>query len=107
MKDEICKALGENIKKYRKLNKLTQENLAEALGMEIKSLSLIETGKGFVSAKTLANLCNVLKIMPADLFEMALDKEQNYYENILHALNTIKNDKNKLRILNYLIKDLL
>ena len=71
MKDQICRDLGENIKKYRKIRGLTQEKLAEALGMEIKSLSLIETGNCFVSSKTLAKLSEVLQVSPSNLLESA------------------------------------
>lgn len=58
MKDKICKILGTNIKKYRKLRNMTQENLAEAVGIEIKTLSLIETGRGFVFGK---NSCKFVR----------------------------------------------
>ena len=37
MKDKICKILGENIKKYRKLRGLTQEKLAELIELEIRT----------------------------------------------------------------------
>ena len=37
--------LGKNIQKYRKLNKLTQEKLAEAVDVDINSISSIERGR--------------------------------------------------------------
>ena len=50
---QLKKELGKNIQKYRKLNKITQEKLAEAVGLEINSISSIETGKYFPSPDNL------------------------------------------------------
>ena len=47
MQNQVCKILGENIRRLRKSRGLNQDKLAELIGLEIKSLSLIETGKGF------------------------------------------------------------
>jgi len=41
---------GQNVKKYRKLAGLTQEQLSERLGVSQKHLSIIETGAQFASA---------------------------------------------------------
>lgn len=41
---------GQNVKKYRKLAGLNQEQLAERLGVSQKHLSIIETGAQFASA---------------------------------------------------------
>ena len=107
MKEKICKALGNNIKYYRKLKGFTQETLAEAVGLEVKSLSLIETGKGFVSANSLANLSQTLQVSPSQLFEMPdKNEEKELYENALKHLELIKSAPGKLRILNYVLKGL-
>ena len=105
MKDKICKLLGNNIKKYRKLRGYTQESLAEALGMEIKSLSLVETGRGFVSSNTLAKLSDVLGVAPAELFSG--EDITNRYDDIQNALELIKNDSDKLNTVWVVLKSLL
>lgn len=108
MKDIICETLGENIKKYRKLRGLTQEKLAEILGMEIKSLSLIETGKCFVSSKTLNNLTNVLEVSPSDLLSDCNSHNiQRLYNDAQKALEIIKDNPAKLKILNLLLTGLI
>ena len=108
MKDEICTALGENVKKYRKLRGLTQEKLAEALGMEIKSLSLIETGNNFVSSKTLLKLTNILKVSPSDLIAYPdSNNSEQMYKDAVKALEIIKNNPAKLKIFNSLLSGLL
>lgn len=108
MKSNICKVLGENIKKYRKSKNLTQNALAEIIGLEVKSLSLIETGKGFVSAKTLEKLVSVLNVSASDLFNCS-DVEDNskLYEEILANLDIIKNNTDKLKTLNFMLKSLI
>lgn len=108
MEENICKILGNNIKKIRKTKNLTQSKLAELLGIEIKSLSLIETGKGFASAKTLENLAKVLDVTATDLFAIS-DKKSNeiIYKKIIHQIKSIKNDTSKLETLEIILKGLI
>lgn len=108
MQNRICKILGENIKRIRKAKGLNQDTLAELVGIEIKSLSLIETGKGFVSAKTLEKLTKVLNISAAELFEDSTDKDtEKIYSSIISNLELIRNNAEKLETANLVIKSLL
>ena len=66
---DIKKNLGRNIKYYRNLRKLTQEELAERLDMNARSLSFIECGTNFITAQTLEKLCNILNVTPKQLFD--------------------------------------
>ena len=54
--------LGKNIQKYRKLNKITQEKLAEIIDLEINSISSIERGKYFPSPDNLVKIANALNV---------------------------------------------
>ncbi len=45
---DLRKPLGNKIREFRKKQKLTQEQLAERIGIETNTLSNIETGKSFV-----------------------------------------------------------
>ena len=45
--------VGNNIKMYRKLKNITQEELSEIVGIHSRQLSKIETGEHFPSCKTL------------------------------------------------------
>lgn len=108
MQNHICKILGNNIKRIRKAKGLTQDHLAELLGVEIKSLSLIETGRGFVSAKTLENLTNVLNVTASELFDTDENKEpEKIYKNILSNLELIRKNADKLQTINLAIKSIL
>ena len=59
---------GENLRHFRKLNKITQEELSERLGITPNHLSRIENGKSFVTAELLDALCVIFTISPAAFF---------------------------------------
>jgi len=65
----IKKELGNRIRNIRLMQSLTQEMLAEKLGISPKTLSQIECGNNFVSAETLETLCKTLEIAPKTLFD--------------------------------------
>lgn len=66
--NEIKILLGKKIKQYRKNKKLTQEQLAELINIEIPSLSNIETGKFAPSLETVQKLCEVLEVNLWELY---------------------------------------
>ena len=74
-KIDIDKILGENFKKYRIKNKLTQEKIAEKLGISVKYISRIENGTGGVKVETLVNYMNILGISPNVIFEKLIVNE--------------------------------
>ena len=45
---DFKKLIGERVKFYRKLNNLTQEELAEAMDFNTKSISLLENGHNYI-----------------------------------------------------------
>ena len=68
-KESIDKVLGEIFKEYRLKNHLTQEKIAEKLGISVKYISRIENGSGGVKVETLVNYMNILGISPNVIFE--------------------------------------
>ena len=54
---------------YRVKNNLTQEKIAEKLGISVKYISRIENGTGGVKVETLVNYMNILGISPNVIFE--------------------------------------
>lgn len=68
-KTDINKVLGEVFKEYRIKNKLTQEKIAEKLGISVKYISRIENGTGGVKVETLVNYMNALSMSPNVIFE--------------------------------------
>lgn len=67
--NDIKKKLGKKVKYYRELKGLTQEELAEKIDINCRSLSFIECGTNFVTADTLEKLCNELLVTPKQLFD--------------------------------------
>ena len=74
-KVDIDKILGEIFKEYRLKSKLTQEKIAEKLGISVKYISRIENGTGGVKVETLVNYMNVLGISPNVIFEKLIVNE--------------------------------
>ena len=107
MDNNVCQILGNNLKHIRKAKGLKQDELAEIVGLEIKSLSLIETGKGFVSAKTLEKLSKVLNVQISELFEVLDIDSENIYESIISNLKLIRNNSAKLKTVNMVLKSLI
>ncbi len=59
--------IGRFITKCRKEKGLTQEKLAENLGITYKAVSKWECGKGLPDASIMIDLCNILEISVNDL----------------------------------------
>ena len=108
MENKVCSVLGNNIKKLRKIRGITQNELAELIGLDVKSLSLIETGKGFASAKTLEKLTKVLKVGVGELFNTENETTQKaLYSEILSNLKIIKNNTSKLQTVSIVVRSLI
>lgn len=86
--------LGNNIKNLRKTRNLSQEKLAEMIGVEPPALSKIENGKSYPTPQTLENIIKALNIKPELLLvlEEELDIEQAH-KDILNRLNKAKQNK--------------
>lgn len=65
---DIKKLLGSRVKELRKSKNITQEYMAELIGMDTVSLSNIERGKYYPTADNLNKILSVLSVEPAELF---------------------------------------
>ena len=95
--------IGKFIASCRKKQKLTQEQLAEKLGITYKAVSKWETGKGLPDASIMKDLCNILKITVNELLSGELIDKIKYDESAeIKLLEMIKQkeeyDKKLLRI---------
>lgn len=61
-KSHIRSIIAKNVKKYRKLNLLTQEELAEASEISNTYIANIECGQTWISDKTLEKIASALRI---------------------------------------------
>lgn len=103
---DIQKNLGKQIQRIRRKRKLSQEKLAEKIGIATNSLSNIETGNSFMTVYTLEKIINTLEISPKELFDFPeyADNSTDMVQFIIETLETIKKDKEKLSLLYYFTK---
>ena len=59
--------LGENIQRVRKFRNMNQQELADAIGINMQSLSKIERGVNFPTFDTLEKITSVLGVTPNEL----------------------------------------
>lgn len=86
--------LGENIKNLRKAKGLSQEKLAEIIGLERDSLSSIETGRSFTSSEVLANLANYFNVEISLLFKSGYIEHPDKDFNLKKEINRLLSDCN-------------
>jgi len=65
---DIKKLLGKRIQEIRKSKNITQEYMAEQIGIETVSLSNIERGRYYPSAENLSKIVEILGEQPNELF---------------------------------------
>lgn len=66
---DVVQLLGENVRYYRKLKGMTQEQLAVAAGMERSYVSDLERGTRSPSVLALGRLAAALDLVPSKLLE--------------------------------------
>lgn len=86
--------IGELIRKYRKLKKMTLKKLALQINITDKHLSNIELGKKGISKKTLSKIQEILSISDYEIFELQKNKK-NTRPNSVELLN-----KREIEIIN-------
>ena len=64
----LQKQLGRRISELRRLQSLTQEQLAEAVNCSVEFVSLVERGVNSPSVAGLEKFADALKVKPRDLF---------------------------------------
>lgn len=64
----VLKCIGGNIRKHRKVKKMTQEDLSIACSFEKARLSRIENGRANPTIRSLFKISSALEITMVDLF---------------------------------------
>ena len=92
-------ALGARIKEFRERNKMTQDTLAELVGIDPKHLSRIENGKNYPSLETLEKLVSNLNVSFEDIFEFEhLVQRTELLQNISERIQYLNDEKLKFII---------
>lgn len=93
--DNILKKLGKNIQAQRKKFGYSQEKLAELVDCSSTTISSIETGRSFLTVKTLEKLCKVFAIPPHILFNIEISENNTTEKNIEQITTIAKTLSNK------------
>ena len=93
--------VGSNIRRLRSEKKITQERLAEEIGISNVSLSKIENGKSFPDCENLENIICALDVKPYELFVSLNEDVAEYGEMILDTLKKAVSPESLLNNSNY------
>lgn len=99
--------LGARIKELRKGRRLSQEELAELIGIEPRHMSRIEVGKSYPSLDRLERIANALNVDLRDFFDFGhLEARPVKMDQISEMLNEMTDDdlKKVTRILKVFIR---
>ena len=83
--------LGQRIQKLRKDKKITQEQLAEMVGIDPKNISRIEKGNNYPTAENLTSIAKALHVDIYELFVFNSISLEQMKEEIINSLNSEKN----------------
>ena len=103
-KSHIRSVIAQNVKKYRKLNNLTQEALAEAAEVSNTYIANIECGKSWISDKTAEKIAQALHIDEYLLF-VPEEEESLKTSSIKEKQKMIQYLKSKEKQLGLYVKD--
>ncbi len=94
---KIKKIVGLRIKELRMSEGLTQEQLAERIGLQPQTIAAIETGRSFISADVLSKFCNYFNVEPSVFFSKKInylsDESINYITEIKRLLPSFTEEK--------------
>lgn len=89
------KAIGKNIKKYRRLRGLRQEDLAELMDLSPNFISMVERGEKTLSLDSFVRIANVLQVsadmLLADVLDTGYTLKSSLLTEQLESLD--KNDR--------------
>ncbi len=66
---KLMKAFGKRVATVRKSKGVTQQQLAEQIGMSVVAIAYIETGKRWARLGTLSKIAKCLKVDVQELFK--------------------------------------
>ena len=100
--EDVKILFGKRLRELRKRNNMTQEKLAEIIGIEPRNILKIENGKSFPRISTMQKIMEIFDCKASDLFEFEHLDDINVVREKL--INKINNDENFTRMVYKLIK---
>lgn len=111
MNEDTIRQIHENIKKYRKLNNLTQEKLAAALEMDPQYYAQLERGERNFSLEKILNICSVLHVNVEDIVSVTpievsgTESPAQKLERLLPLMDTLS--EKQILVLEKFIREIL
>jgi transcriptional regulator with XRE-family HTH domain len=91
----LKQALGKNIQKLRKAKKITQDELAEKVGIDPKNISKIENGNNYPTAE---NLTSIAKALNVDIYELFIFSTIPYPRMKQEIIESLDDEKTILHL---------
>lgn len=85
--DDIKQNLGKNLKNLRIAKGLSQEKLAEFIGLERETISSMEVGRAFTSSEVLAAFSNFFTVEPSYFLKSNFIEQTQKIIDIKKAIN--------------------
>ena len=80
--------IGQRIRKYRKAQGLSQEQLAEKVGISVTHMSHIETGNTKLSLPVFVDIAKILEVQTDDLLSESLPERPISYRELAEILES-------------------
>ncbi len=87
--------LGQRIQKLRKDRKITQEQLAELVGIDPKNISRIENGNNYPTAENLTSIAAALQV---EIYELFVFNDIPIETMKTEIINSLENEKTILHL---------
>ena len=103
MRQNLYRQIGERVRTHRKLERLTQERLAEKAALSVHYLSRIETGSATPTIESVDRIATALKVPIAELFRPKEERRER--KELLQQVNRLLEARSpdELRMLRNLI----
>jgi len=101
MSNPVDVAVGERIRQLRKERRITQTDLAEAIGLTFQQIQKYEKARNRISASKLAAIAGILEVDVADLFEVVpegISPEQQRDDEIAQLVDYVGNMEMDVRL---------
>lgn len=85
--------LGLKVKEFRKQRKITQEKLAEIIGVDNGYISKLEVGQNFPSISTLERIAEALGVELYELFQFTRRKDKDFKDEIIAIYDNLNKEK--------------
>jgi transcriptional regulator with XRE-family HTH domain len=73
--DDTKRLQGQRLKLLRWVKRLTQDELAERVGLDSRHISRLETGANYPSVKSLEAIAGVLGVQLKDIFDFSQEEQ--------------------------------